>query len=160
MPDNPWVLNGDLLPVVRLVGLGGPFRLLEIHMLFSADDTLHPGSQRSDDLVPSRYALRVGEIDVLVISAPATHLRACPTCFGRPPHGSWTSTAANCGRSRTRHEQNTVEVRRADSFRRRCRPITGELIGTMDSLTLARIQFGLPCSAATRAGRPQASASP
>jgi glyoxylase-like metal-dependent hydrolase (beta-lactamase superfamily II) len=32
----------------------------------SVDNALHPG--RSDELVPSRYALRVGEIDVLVIS--------------------------------------------------------------------------------------------
>ena len=36
--------------------------------MFSVDDTLRPGSQRPDELVPSRYALRVGEIDVLVIS--------------------------------------------------------------------------------------------
>jgi len=47
--------------------------------MFCADDTLRPGSQRSDELVPSRYALRVGEIDVLVISdgvfpLPATTL--------------------------------------------------------------------------------------
>ena len=31
-------------------------------------DTLHPGRPGPDELVPSRYALRVGEIDVLVIS--------------------------------------------------------------------------------------------
>ncbi|SDC24067.1 Glyoxylase, beta-lactamase superfamily II [Variovorax sp. CF079] len=47
--------------------------------MFSVDDTLRPGSQRRDELVPSRYALRVGEIDVLVISdgvfpLPATTL--------------------------------------------------------------------------------------
>ena len=36
--------------------------------MFSVDDTLRPVSQMSDELVPSRYALRVGEIDVLVIS--------------------------------------------------------------------------------------------
>ena len=39
----------------------------------------HPGRTRTDELVPSRYALRVGEIDVLVISdgvfpLPATTL--------------------------------------------------------------------------------------
>ena len=28
----------------------------------------HPGRPGSDELVPSRYALRVGEIDVMVIS--------------------------------------------------------------------------------------------
>jgi glyoxylase-like metal-dependent hydrolase (beta-lactamase superfamily II) len=32
------------------------------------DIALHPGRTRTDELVPSRYALRVGEIDVLVIS--------------------------------------------------------------------------------------------
>src|SRR5438552_414324 len=34
----------------------------------AADYTSHPGRPGSDELVPSRYALRVGEIDVLVVS--------------------------------------------------------------------------------------------
>jgi hypothetical protein len=34
----------------------------------SLENTSHPGRPGSDELVPSRYALRVGEIDVLVIS--------------------------------------------------------------------------------------------
>jgi hypothetical protein len=34
----------------------------------SLDNISHLGSQRLDELVPSRYALRVGEIDVVVIS--------------------------------------------------------------------------------------------
>ena len=34
----------------------------------SLDKTSHPGRPGPDELVPSRYALRVGEIDVLVIS--------------------------------------------------------------------------------------------
>src|SRR5262249_10946033 len=34
----------------------------------SLDNTSHPGKSGLDELVPSRYALRVGEIDVLVIS--------------------------------------------------------------------------------------------
>src|SRR5215813_14587293 len=34
----------------------------------SLDNTSYPGGPGPDDLVPSRYALRVGEIDVLVIS--------------------------------------------------------------------------------------------
>jgi glyoxylase-like metal-dependent hydrolase (beta-lactamase superfamily II) len=47
--------------------------------MFSADDTLRPASQRRHELAPSQYALRVGEIDVLVISdgvlpLPATTL--------------------------------------------------------------------------------------
>ncbi len=34
----------------------------------SLDDTAHPASQVREELVPSRYAVRVGEIDVLVVS--------------------------------------------------------------------------------------------
>src|SRR5262245_11488409 len=34
----------------------------------SLDKTSHPGKPGLDELVPSRYALKVGEIDVLVIS--------------------------------------------------------------------------------------------
>src|SRR6516225_4868033 len=34
----------------------------------SLDNAPHPGGPGLDELVPSRYALRVGEIDVLVIS--------------------------------------------------------------------------------------------
>ncbi len=34
----------------------------------SLDKTSHPGRPGPDELVPSRYALRVGEIDVLVVS--------------------------------------------------------------------------------------------
>jgi hypothetical protein len=32
------------------------------------DNTSHPGRPGLDELVPSRYALRVGEIDVMVVS--------------------------------------------------------------------------------------------
>ena len=34
----------------------------------SLDDTSHLGRPGSDELVPSRYALRVGDIDVMVVS--------------------------------------------------------------------------------------------
>jgi len=34
----------------------------------SPDSILHPGRPGSDELVPSRYALRVGEIDIMVVS--------------------------------------------------------------------------------------------
>src|SRR5262245_37886681 len=34
----------------------------------SLDNTPHPGRPGLDELVPSRYALRVGEVDVLVVS--------------------------------------------------------------------------------------------
>jgi hypothetical protein len=38
----------------------------ETHM--SSDNTSHPGRPGLDELVPSRYALKVGEIDVMVVS--------------------------------------------------------------------------------------------
>src|SRR4051795_6236321 len=34
----------------------------------SLGNTSHPGRPRPDELVPSRYALKIGEIDVLVVS--------------------------------------------------------------------------------------------
>ena len=60
----------------------------------SLDTASRPGKTGTDELVPSRYALRVGEIDVLVISdgvlpLPATTLATNadrPTC--RP---GWTT---------------------------------------------------------------------
>ena len=60
----------------------------------SLDNTSHPGRPGPDELVPSRYALRVGEIDVLVISdgvlpLPAAMLATTPTRpSGRP---GWTT---------------------------------------------------------------------
>ena len=36
--------------------------------LMSLDNTSHPGRPGPDELVPSRYAVRVGDIDVLVVS--------------------------------------------------------------------------------------------
>lgn len=41
----------------------------------SLDNNSHLGRPVSDELVPSRYALRVGEIDVLVVSD--MHWRRC-----------------------------------------------------------------------------------
>ena len=38
------------------------------NMSLSSDNTYYNGRPGTDELVPSRYALRVGEIDVLVIS--------------------------------------------------------------------------------------------
>ena len=42
----------------------------------SLDITSHAGRPVPDELVPSRYALRVGEIDVLVIRADSTQIDA------------------------------------------------------------------------------------
>ena len=39
----------------------------------SLDNTSHPGRPGPDELVPSRYALRVGAIDVLVVSDGTPH---------------------------------------------------------------------------------------
>lgn len=36
--------------------------------MISAENTLRPASQAHDELVPSRYALQIGDIDVLVVS--------------------------------------------------------------------------------------------
>jgi hypothetical protein len=42
----------------------------------SLDNTSHPGRPGLDELVPSRYALRVGEIDVMVVSDGAMPIPA------------------------------------------------------------------------------------
>jgi glyoxylase-like metal-dependent hydrolase (beta-lactamase superfamily II) len=53
--------------------------------MFSVDDTSHPVSQRPDELVPSRYALRVGEIDVLVVSDGVLPLPAATLATNAEP---------------------------------------------------------------------------
>ncbi len=49
----------------------------------SLDITSHPGRSRPDELVPSRYAVRVGEIDVLVVSDGVLPLQ--PRCWDTTP---------------------------------------------------------------------------
>src|SRR5262249_31029756 len=49
----------------------------------SLDNTSHPGRPGPDELVPSRYALWVGEIDVLVVSDGVLSL----------PGGMWAHNA-------------------------------------------------------------------
>src|SRR5215475_689382 len=51
----------------------------------SLDITSHPGRPGTDDLVPSRYALRVGEIDVLVISDGVLPLPAATLATNADP---------------------------------------------------------------------------
>lgn len=53
--------------------------------MFSVDDTVRPSSQRPDELVPSCYALRVGEIDVLVISDGVIPLPAATLATNADP---------------------------------------------------------------------------
>ncbi|HJW64804.1 MAG TPA: MBL fold metallo-hydrolase [Actinomycetes bacterium] len=51
----------------------------------SLDITSHPGRTGTDELVPSRYALRVGEIDVLVISDGVLPLPAATLATNADP---------------------------------------------------------------------------
>ena len=51
----------------------------------SLDITSHPGGPGPDELVPSRYALRVGEIDVLVISDGVLPLPAATLATNADP---------------------------------------------------------------------------
>src|SRR5262244_1797282 len=49
------------------------------------DIASHPGRMETDELVPSRYALRVGEIDVLVISDGVFPLEASTLATNADP---------------------------------------------------------------------------
>ncbi|MEU7766170.1 MBL fold metallo-hydrolase [Nocardia sp. NPDC049190] len=51
----------------------------------SSDNTAHPGAPGPEELVPSRYALRVGEIDVLVISDGVLSLPAATLATNADP---------------------------------------------------------------------------
>ena len=51
----------------------------------SLDDTSHPRRPGPDELVPSRYALRVGEIDVLVVSDGVLSLPAAMLAHNADP---------------------------------------------------------------------------
>ena len=54
----------------------------------SLDNTSHPGGPGPDELVPSRYALRVGDIDVLVISDGVLPIPA-PTLATNATRPTW-----------------------------------------------------------------------
>lgn len=54
-------------------------------MMLSVDETLRPGTQGHDELVPSRYALRVGEMDVLVVSDGVLPLPAATLATNADP---------------------------------------------------------------------------
>jgi glyoxylase-like metal-dependent hydrolase (beta-lactamase superfamily II) len=57
----------------------------------SLDNTSHPGRPGLDELVPSRYALRVGEIDVLVVSDGVLSLPGAMLAHNADPavRGAW-----------------------------------------------------------------------
>ena len=66
----------------------------------SLDNISHLGSQGLDELVPSRYAVKVGEIDVLVISDGVLPIQArrSPTTRTRPT-GRPGSRTCSCRRT-------------------------------------------------------------
>ena len=51
----------------------------------SLDNTSHPGRPGPDELVPSRHALRVGEIDVMVVSDGVLSLPAATLATNADP---------------------------------------------------------------------------
>src|SRR5262245_42030994 len=51
----------------------------------SLDKTSHPGRPGTNELVPSRYALRVGEIDVRVVSGGAFAVAAAALATNADP---------------------------------------------------------------------------
>ena len=51
----------------------------------SLDNTSHPGGLEHDEFVPSRYALKVGDIDVLVVSDGVISLPAETTATNADP---------------------------------------------------------------------------
>ena len=51
----------------------------------SLDKTSHPGTPGPDELIRSRYALRVGEIDVLVVSDGMISLPAATLAINADP---------------------------------------------------------------------------
>lgn len=54
-------------------------------MMLTVDDVVRPVAQKHDELVPSRHALRVGEIDVLVISDGVLPLPAATLATNADP---------------------------------------------------------------------------
>src|SRR5689334_17375842 len=60
--------TSQLQPVARLAWPAHAGRFMEVFIMFAVDNTAHQDSQQFNELVPSRYALQVGEIDVLVVS--------------------------------------------------------------------------------------------
>ena len=85
------------------------------------DNTSHAGRPRPDELVPSRYALKVGDIDVLVISdgvlsLPTRCWRHTPT---RPTGRPVNDSVAAAGNVRLAAERGRGAERRQDHPHRR-----------------------------------------
>jgi hypothetical protein len=67
----------------------------------SLDNTSHPGRPGLDELVPSRYALRVGEIDVLVVSDGVLSLPGAMLAHNADP-------AVRAAQSLLRHDRENL----------------------------------------------------
>jgi hypothetical protein len=71
----------------------------------SLDNTSHPGRPGPDELVPSRYALRVGEIDVLVVSDGVLSLPGAMLAHNADPAGLAERHVPAAGRARVGAER-------------------------------------------------------
>jgi hypothetical protein len=65
----------------------------------SSDNTSHPGRPGLDELVPSRYALKVGEIDVMVVSDGVLPIPAPVLATNADPAGLAGWTTSSCRRT-------------------------------------------------------------
>ena len=71
--------------------------------VMSLSKTSHPGGPGPDELGPSRYSLRVGEIDVLVVSDGVLTALPAATLLSTPARPSWRPgwTTWSCRRRST-----------------------------------------------------------
>ena len=83
--------------------------------------TSHPGRAGPDELVPSRYALQVGEIDVMVVSDGVLSLPGAMLGQRRPgrPGGLARRHVPAAGRARVGAERGRGAWRRPDHTHRR-----------------------------------------
>ena len=73
----------------------------------SLDNTSHPSRPGLDELVPSRYALRVGEIDLLVVSDGVLSLLGAMLGHNADPavRAAWLNDMPAAGRARVGAER-------------------------------------------------------
>ncbi len=71
--------------------------------MLSADHTVQPDTLKPIDLVPSRYALRVGEIDALVVSDGVLPLPTATMATNADPAdlADWLNHMFSCRRTRS-----------------------------------------------------------
>src|SRR5215813_12940640 len=105
----------------------------------SFDIASHPGRTGTDELVPSRYALRVGEIDVLVISDGPFPLPA-------------TTLATNVDPADTLTDRHWLQSGSAGARRR---PRSGRDDRARDRKEAMELLLGLCAELGCRLGRPE-----